>query len=246
MSVVFRSELPAPPASRRQGARGVRGRSRPSPAGGQRPGERLRRRHGRADPREGTGAHPGERLLVRAPLGRVPLALRHGQRRRDHREAAGTGAAQGRTPRPLDAGAAHHAGALRVRGARVPVGIGLGGVQGARHAGGRAAPPRAGGERPPAAAAVQPRHQGGDRPRRERHLSHDGRGAGRPRGQRAAPGELPDLRGGAVARRHPRHHHRRHQVRVRPRRRRHPPTHRRGADPRFVAYVFDTLGIFWQ
>ena len=95
----------------------------------QRPGERVRRRHARADPAQGRGAHPDERVLVRAArrrsfpshyvtaradeiVARVPALAGHAERDRG----------------PRDAGAADDAGAVRVRGARLSLRLGVGGV----------------------------------------------------------------------------------------------------------------------
>ena len=69
----------------------------PPAAGGERPGERVRRRHARADPAQGRGADADQRFLVRAARRGVPVALRHRPERRHPR--AGAVAGRLRAPR---------------------------------------------------------------------------------------------------------------------------------------------------
>jgi hypothetical protein len=59
----------------RQGARELRGRQRPHAHGRERPAERVRRRHGRADPRQGPRADADGAALVRAPAPHRPNHL---------------------------------------------------------------------------------------------------------------------------------------------------------------------------
>ena len=129
--------------------------------------------------------------------------------------------ARRRAARPDDAGAADRAGPDRVRGARLPVRIGLEGIPEDRAASAASRCP-AGLKRigPPARADLHARDQGRERPRRE-HQRRGGGRADRPTAGPAAEGaDARDLPPRRRARRHQGHHHRRHQVRVRPGRRR--------------------------
>ena len=77
-------------------------------ARGERPGERVRRRHARAGPAQGRGADPDQRVLVRAAGRGGPLALHHGDAptrssRASRRCAGHRGGARG----PRHAGAPH-------------------------------------------------------------------------------------------------------------------------------------------
>ena len=67
------------------------------------------------------------------------------------------------------------AGAVRVRRARLPLRLGVGGVPRLGHARRRGAAGRPAGERPARAAALLARDQGGVGPRRQRHVRHRGR-----------------------------------------------------------------------
>ena len=130
---------------------------------------------------------------------------------------------RGADRRPGDAGSPGRAGALRVCRPRLPLGIGLGGIPEPGHAGRRAAARRPGRKRAPRSAALLAGHQGGERATISTSPSTPwpqelGSGAGRP----ASASQLCALPGGPRSRRVARDHHRRHQVRVRDRRRRAP------------------------
>src|SRR5439155_209095 len=103
------------------------------------------------------------------------------RRRRDRARGAGPRRAPRPDRRPGNAGPAHRAGAVRVRGARLPRRLGVAGVPAERHPGRRAAPRRHGGERALPRPALLPGNQGGERPRRER-----ARGGARSRAGRRA------------------------------------------------------------
>ena len=124
----------------------------------------------RADAVQGRGADPADRVLVPAAgagarlptssppctdeiVARLPALGRHRDQLR----------------RPRHAGAPHRARAVRVRGARLPVRLGVEGVPRQRHARRRAAARGAAGERAPRPAALLAGHQGGDGTRHERH-----------------------------------------------------------------------------
>ena len=105
--------------------------------------------------------------------------------------------------RPHDALPQDQGGADRVRGAGLPVRLGLGRVPRERH-GLRHSPARGPDRKLPAAGThLHAGHQGGIGPRREHHLRADGR-RGRPRGERGAAAaehrRLPPRRGYALER----------------------------------------------
>src|SRR5688572_25096020 len=88
-----------------------------------------------------------------------------------------------------------------------------------------------------AAADLHAGNEGRRRPRREHHFRPGG-GAHRPRARRqGARREHPPLQGSRGLRRDQRHHHRRYEIRVRPRREQQPRPHRRSADRRFFALL---------
>ena len=91
-----------------------------------------------ADSPEGRRADPDERVLVRAAGRLVPSHFVTAEPTRSSTGCPPCGRRRGHRG-PLDAGPAHRAGALRVRGARLSLRLGLGGVPGVRHARRRAA-----------------------------------------------------------------------------------------------------------
>ncbi len=181
-------------------------------------------------PDKGIGAHADLQLLVREdePHHRQPH-----RRPRPVRGRRGARAPRG-TLRRRAQGAGAAGGGDR---ARVPHRLRAQGLRayrsGVRHPAAR----RSGRGQPPARAAVHAVHQGRDRRARREHLVREDRGPHRQgaRGARARRGARAlqlrrGLRPGA------RHHHRRHQVRVRHAgRRAHP--HRRGADAGLLALL---------
>ena len=102
----------------------------------------------------------------------------------------------------------------------------------AGHAGRREAPLRPAGERQTGAGDLQPGHQGRNRSRREHHDRAHARGSGRRGGVRTGEHEPRRLYARRKDRPRTGHHHRRHQVRVRPRQGRPHHPDRRGDDPR--------------
>ena len=197
------------------------------PADGRlRPDLDLRRGDADADPRQGQGPEPDVGILVRADRGHRPQPLHLRRRARGGHRPGDAGAAAGDVPG-------------RVRRPRLPLRLGLEGIQGERR---RLRDRAAGGParvRQAAGADLHPGDQGRDRrPRRERRLRPRRRDRRRPG---AAGGAATGLDRGLPARRRARgrarDHPRRHQVRVRPPRRRRDRARRRGADPRLLALL---------
>ena len=198
--------------------------ARPPAARRQRPGERVRRRHARADPPQGRGAHPGQRLLVRAAR---RTSSRRTTSRRDTDEILARGAGARRPARTRSPAArCWCAGPTPVPFECVVRGY-LSGSAWAeyRQRGTLAGEPLPAGLResdrlePPLFSPATKAETGHDenvtvRPRWPTAL---GARAGRP----AARRELRRLPRRPRSRRVARDHHRRHQVRVRHRRRRH-------------------------
>ena len=149
-------------------------------------------------------------------------------------------AARRRAPRPHDAGAAHRADPDRVRGARIPVGFGLEGLPADRQGLRRQLPAglRESDRLPEPIFTPATKAETGH----DVNISEDEAAGSSARDlDRAAESADPrDLSPRLRARRVEGHHHRRHQVRVRPGRRgtrdrRRP--HRRSADARLVALL---------
>ena len=132
---------------------------------------------------------------------------------------------------------AHQGVSDRMRDPRLSLRLGVEGICRARHAGGREASARPDRERQTRARDLQPGHQGRDRSRRKHHGRADARDRRR-RGDLHAGEHDPR---GLYARREnqprPGHHHRRHQIRIRPRCRRPHHPDRRGDDPRQFAVL---------
>ena len=201
-----------------------------------RPHLRVRRRPADADPRQGPGADRHVAVLVRAHRGTSSpnhLISAEPQRVPDpgpkDPELAG---------RSMLVAAADDA-ADRVRRARLPGRLRLEGLPGDRHGlrARAAAGPAAG--RAAAAAAVHARHQGHRRPRREhRPRRRAWCSSASERYRRAGAGCRSTLyEAAAEYAADARDHHRRHQVRVRPRLDRPAGAGRRGADARLVAVL---------
>jgi hypothetical protein len=133
-----RSDTPAAP---RQGARRVRP-GRRAADGGDRPRQRLRRRAPAADPAQGRGAHADLRLVVRPHRGPGSPTTSSRSTRPDRAPIPGTRRDAIDLGAPLDAGPQARALPGGVRGARLPLRLGVEGVPGARHARRRAAAPR--------------------------------------------------------------------------------------------------------
>ena len=190
----------------------------------QRPGQRVRRRDARADPRKGRRAHADERVLV--PSGWRGVVPSHFITARRGGDRGAASCARVTTAQQIDgprhAGAPHRAGAVRVRGARLSLRLGLGRVPGYRY-------PR----RRALAGRVWSRARGSTRrssrppPRRSPGTIVNvtvrrrwPRALGRELADQAAGRELRGVPRRPRPRGRPGDHHRGHQVRVRPRRRR--------------------------
>ncbi len=186
----------------------------------------LRRGDADARDRQGQGAQPDLGILVRADRRHRPQPL---PLRRCPRGGRGTG----------DAGAAAGDVPGRVRRARLPLRLGLEGIQGGRRGLRDRAAVGTAGVRQAAGADLHPGDQGRyRRPRRERRLRPRGGDRRRPGADgRAAAGLDRRLQARRGARGGARDHPRRHQVRVRPPRRGRDRPRRRGADPRLLALL---------
>ena len=192
----------------RQGARDLRVGGRPAD-GRLGPDLDLRRGDADADPRQGEGAEPDLGILVRADRRHRPQPLHLRRRARGGRRTGDAGAEAGDVPG-------------RVRGARLPLGLGLEGIPGGRRGLRDRAAGRPARVRQAAGADLHPGDQGRDRrPRRERRLRPRRRDRRRPGADGGAAADLDrGLPARRRARRRARDHPRRHQVRVRPPRRR--------------------------
>ena len=225
------------PDRARQGPRYLRRRRRSRAAADHRPHQRLRRGDGRDHPDEGRGADPDQRVVVRSARGRG--AASHDQRRRrcHHQRSAGAEGPSRLARRARDAVPAHHGVSDRMRDPRLSFRLGVEGICRAGHAGGRetAARPLESAKLEPAifspATKAETGHDENITVARMREIVGDevSRYAGEhgPRGLCARRKDQP----------RPRHHHRRHQIRIRPRSRwaHHPD--RRGDDPRQFAVL---------
>ena len=209
----------------REGPRDLRVGRRPAD-GRLRPDLDLRRGDADADPRQGQGAEPDVGLLVRADRGHRPQPLHLRGRARGGRRTGDAGAPAGDVPG-------------RVRGPRLPLRLGLEGIQGERRRLRDRAARRPARVRQAAGADLHPGDQGRDRrPRREHRLRPGRRDRRRPGADGGAAAGLDrGLQARRRARGRARDHPRRHQVRVRPPRRRRDRPRRRGADPGLLALL---------
>ena len=133
---------------------------------------------------------------------------------------------------------AHHAAAGRVRGARLPLGIGLEGLPGDRRGVRHSAAEGPARVRSPARADLHAGHQGRIRPRREHQRSRGGAAWSAPICSRASRRLTLALYAHGVAHAESQGHHpRRHEVRVRAHRRRRAAADRRSDDAGFVALL---------
>ena len=211
--------------AQRQGARPLRAPRRTPPDGRQRPDLGVRPRPRDDHPRQGRDPDPDVVVVVRPaePPRREPPGL-HRRARRGARPGGGLRAAR------------HVPGG--VRGPRLPHRLGPARLRTHRRGLRDRAARRAARREPAARADLHPGHQGGARrARRERRLRRRRPRGRRRRGRRAADADAGRLRQGRGDRPRAGPHPGRHQVRVRPPRRRHDRAGRRGAHARLLALL---------
>ena len=164
---IFRSDLPLPLLHRGKVREMYDAGVGPPPHGGLRPGLGVRCRHGRARPPEGRGPYPPDSVVARAARrrGRAPPRRGPGPEEIARRCSGRSQARGGRLGPPLASRPADPAAADRVRGARLPLGLGVAGIPGRGHTGRREASRRPRAEPGAHAPHLLPGHEGRRRPR---------------------------------------------------------------------------------